>query len=165
MALPRPSLTTEQALQKLRHYAAYQERSHAEVRNKMWQLGVSAKDHDSIVSTLIEENYLNEERFAKLFAGGKFRQKQWGRVKIKQALQQKQISDYCIRKGLDEIEEEDYQRIARQLAAKKWNSVKGEGVNLFVKMSKTRDFLLRKGYESLLINTVIAELKATHSAS
>ena len=71
-------LTKEQALQKLRQYCGYQERSHAEAQQKLWDLGVHRAEHDEIISTLIEEDYLNEERFAKQFAGGKFRMKDWG---------------------------------------------------------------------------------------
>src|ERR687886_2511625 len=93
-------LTKEQALQKLKQYCAYQERSHYEVVQKLWDLGVRKAEHDEIVSALIEEDYLNEERFAIQYAGGKFRMLQWGRVKIKQALKQKGVSEYCIKKAL-----------------------------------------------------------------
>ena len=89
----RRNLTKEQALQKLKHYCAYQERCHSEVREKLFSLGVWKKDHDEIISALIEKNYLNEERFAIAYAGGKWRVKQWGRQKIKYALKQKQVSD------------------------------------------------------------------------
>ncbi|HRB80274.1 MAG TPA: RecX family transcriptional regulator, partial [Niabella sp.] len=87
-------LMPEQILQKLRHYCAYSERCHADVVNKLFEWKVWKKDHDEIIATLIEENYLNEERFARLFAGGHFRQKQWGRNKITVALKQKNISPY-----------------------------------------------------------------------
>ncbi|MBK5272343.1 MAG: RecX family transcriptional regulator, partial [Bacteroidia bacterium] len=96
----KKKLTKEQAFQKLKHYCGYQERCHLEVRQKLYDLGVHKKDHDEIISTLITENYLNEERFATLFARGRFRIKKWGRMKIKYELKQKQISDYCIKKAL-----------------------------------------------------------------
>src|SRR5690242_15375551 len=108
--IQRKHLTKEQALQKLRHYCGYQERCHSEVKAKLYELGVWKKDHDEIISSLIEDNYLNEERFAIQFAGGRFRMKQWGRVKIKYELKQKQVSEYCIKKALQQIPEEDYQR-------------------------------------------------------
>ena len=76
----RKTLTKEQALQKLRHYCRYQERCHAEAREKLWQLGVKKTEHDEIIAILIEDDYLNEERFAIQFAGGRYRQKQWGRI-------------------------------------------------------------------------------------
>ena len=96
-------LTKEQALQKLKHYCTYQERSHYEVKQKLYELGVRTNDHDEIIASLIDEDYLNEERFAIQFAGGKFRMKQWGKKKILYALREKKVSDYSIKKALAEI--------------------------------------------------------------
>ena len=93
-------------MQKLKQYCAYQERSHHEVKSRLYDLGVWKKDHDEIIAALIEENYLNEERFAIAFAGGKFRMKQWGRVKIRYELKQRQVSEYCIKKAMKQIDEE-----------------------------------------------------------
>ncbi|MBP6234345.1 MAG: RecX family transcriptional regulator, partial [Chitinophagaceae bacterium] len=100
MTMYKKYLTKEQALQKLKHYCAYQERCHSEVKEKLYQLGVWKKEHDEIIASLIEENYLNEERFAVAYAGGHFRIKQWGRIKIKYELKQKQVSEYSIKKAL-----------------------------------------------------------------
>ncbi|MES1221786.1 MAG: regulatory protein RecX [Bacteroidota bacterium] len=147
-------LTKEQALQKLKHFCGYQERSHSEVKEKLYNLGIAKNEHDEIISTLIEENYLNEERFAIAFAGGKFRVKQWGRVKIKYELKQKQVSEYNIKKAMREINETDYLHTLQKLYEEKWNSLKGEK-NRFIKLTKTRDFLLQKGYENELIKQVI----------
>ena len=122
----KKSLTKEQALQKLKHYCGYQERCHNEVKEKLYQLGVWKKDHDEIISTLIEENYLNEERFAIAYAGGKFRVNKWGRVKIKYELKQKQVSEYCIKKAFKEIPEEDYMEVLSKLAKQKYDSLKEE---------------------------------------
>jgi regulatory protein len=155
----KQQLSKEQALQKLRHYCAYQERSHAEVKEKLYSFGLRKQVVEESISQLIEENYLNEERFAVQYAGGKFRMKQWGRVKIKHGLKQKQVSQYCINLAMKEIDEEDYLKTLHKLAKQKWDSVKGEGVNLFVKMSKTTDHLLQKGFEPELIRQAIAELK------
>jgi len=146
-------LTKEQAIQKLKHFCGYQERCHLEVREKLYDLGVSNTLHDEIVSTLIEENYLNEERFAVAFVGGKFRVKQWGRVKIKHELKQKQISEYNIRKAMKEIDEQDYYNTLRKLYEEKWNSLRGEK-NRFIKLSKTRNYLLQKGFESDAVKEV-----------
>ena len=99
----RKILTKEQALQKLRQYCAYQERSHSEVQQKLYELGIRKQDQDEIISTLIEEDYLNEERFAKAFAGGKFRMKDWGRKKIFYALKEKKVSEYSIKQAMKEI--------------------------------------------------------------
>jgi len=147
-------LTKEQALQKLKHYCGYQERSHAEVKEKLYSLGVWKKDHDEIIATLIEENYLNEERFATAFVRGKFRMKQWGRVKIKYELKQKQVSEYNIKKALKEIDDTTYSDTLKKLYEERWESLKGEK-NRFIKMTKTRDYLLQKGYEMELVKAVM----------
>ena len=147
-------LTKEQALQKLKHYSGYQERSHAEVKEKLYSLGVWKKDHDEIIATLIEENYLNEERFATAFVRGKFRMKQWGRVKIKYELKQKQVSEYNIKKALKEIDDTTYSDTLKKLYEERWESLKGEK-NRFIKMTKTRDYLLQKGYEMELVKAVM----------
>ncbi|RTL57368.1 MAG: RecX family transcriptional regulator [Sphingobacteriales bacterium] len=157
--LQRKQLTKEQALQKLRHYCAYQERCHLEVKEKLYSFGLRKQEVEESISQLIEEDCLNEERFALQFAGGKFRMKQWGRVKIKYELKQKGVSEYCIRKAIQSIDEEAYQKTMHQFAAKKWKSIRGEGVNLFVKMSKTKNYLQQRGFEPLLIQQAIQRLK------
>lgn len=152
----KKQLTKEQALQKLRHYCGYQERSHSEVKDKLYQLGVWKKDHDEIIASLIEDNYLNEERFAIAFAGGKFRMKQWGRVKIKYELKQKQVSDYSIKKAMKQIDENDYQKLLEKLAEDKYASLKGE--QYLVRKKKTQDYLMQKGFEPELITRIVNEI-------
>jgi regulatory protein len=149
----KKQLTREQALQKLKHYCGYQERCHAEVKEKLYSLGVWANDRDQIITTLIEENYLNEERFAIAFAGGKFRVKQWGRVKIKYELKQKQVSEYCIKKALQQIADDDYYKTLNKLAADKYASLKSE--QYMVRQTKTVDYLLRHGFEPGLVMEVM----------
>jgi regulatory protein len=146
-------LTKEQALQKLKQYCAYQERSQQEVIQKLWELGVRKSEHDEITSALIEEDYLNEERFAIAFAGGKFRMKEWGRKKIFYGLKEKGVSSYCITKALNSIDEEDYRKTLNNLAEKKYESLKGE--QHLVRKKKTVDYLLQKGYEHERINAVV----------
>lgn len=157
--LYKKQISKEQALQKAKHYCGYQERSHYEVREKLYALGMHKQQVEELISQLIEENYLNEERFAIEFAGGKFRMKQWGRVKIKYELKQKRVSEYCIKKALKQIDEDDYLKTLNTLAKKKWNSIKGDGVNHFVKMSKTTTYLMQKGFETDLIQSAIASLR------
>lgn len=159
MAVSR-TLTPQQALQKLKHYCAYQERSHSEVKEKAYGFGLRRQEVDEVISELIQEDYLNEERFAIAFAGGKFRMKGWGRVKIKYELKQRKVSEYCIRKALQEIDETIYQKTLETLAKKKWSSIRGAGTNAFVKMSKTRDYLMQRGFEASLINEVIGRLRS-----
>lgn len=126
MTMYKKYLTKEQALQKLKHYCAYQERCHSEVKEKLYQLGVWKKEHDEIIASLIEENYLNEERFAVAYAGGHFRIKQWGRIKIKYELKQKQVSEYSIKKALKQIEDEEYGKVLEKLAREKYAALKKE---------------------------------------
>ena len=146
-------LTKEQALQKLKHYCAYQERCHSEVKEKLYNLGVWKKEHDELIATLIEENYLNEERFAIAFAGGKWRVKQWGRVKIKYELKQKQVSEYCIKKALKQIDEDEYLNVLKKLADEKYASLKAE--QYLIRKKKTMDFLIRKGFEMELVRGTV----------
>jgi len=153
----RRTFTKEQAYQKLKHYCAYQDRSHSEVKTKAYSLGIRKTDVEELTSKLIEEGCLNEERFARSFAGGKFRIKQWGRIKIRAELKKRQISNYCIIAALEEIGDPNYKEVLHKMAVKRWNAIRGAGTNLFVKMTKTRDYLLQKGYEA---NLVAIEIKA-----
>lgn len=149
-------LTKEEALQKLRQYCTYQERSHYEVRQKLWDLGIRRSEHDEIISILIEEDYLNEERFAKAFAGGKFRMKDWGRKKIYYALKERQVSEYSIKKAMKEIDDEDYKTVLKELAEKKYALLKNE--QYLVRKKKTTDYLLQKGFEPDLVMKVVNDL-------
>lgn len=143
-------------MQKLRQFCGYQERSHSDVQQKLYDLGIRKVEHDEIVSTLIEEDYLNEERFARQFVGGKFRMKDWGRKKIYYGLKEKQVSDYNIKKAMKEIDEEDYLKTLRELAEKKYELLKGE--QYLVRKKKTMDFLLQRGFEPELISGVLKGL-------
>jgi regulatory protein len=143
-------------LERLKHYCAYQERCHAEVKEKLRKLEVPFYEHDGIVAALIAENFLNEERFAKLFARSKMRQKQWGVQKIKQALKQKQVSDYCIRIALKELEQEEYAGILQKTAERKWLSLQNE--TPYIQRNKLAQYLLRKGFEADAVWRVVAKL-------
>ncbi len=143
-------VSTEQAFQKIRQFCAYQERCHREVKEKLAEWGVPAPDREAITASLIEEDYLNEERFASVYAGGKFRMKQWGKMKIRHELQKKQVSEYCIRKALDEIEEEDYLSTFMKLFTEKLHSLRSEK-QVQLRKRKTLDYLTQKGYERDLI--------------
>ena len=146
-------LTKEQALQKLKHYCGYQERSHSEVLQKLWELGVRKAEHDEIISSLIEEDYLNEERFAKQFVGGKFRMKDWGRKKIYYALKEKKVSDQVIKIAMKEIDDKIYKETLYELAEKKYASLESE--QYLVRKKKTMDYLVQKGYESELVTAAV----------
>lgn len=155
--MEKQSLTPDQAFQKIKQYCAYQERCHSEVKEKLYSFSLYKKEVEEILSKLIEENYLNEERFAIQYAGGKFRMKQWGRVKIKYSLKQKQVSEYCIKKALATIPETDYLRVLQKLFDQKLKSLRSEK-NIFIKKRKLQDHLLQKGFESSLINPLIGKM-------
>src|SRR5687768_2483411 len=155
--LEKKRFTKEQALQKIRHYTAYQERCHQEVKDKLFSFGLYSKDVDAILASLIEDNYLNEERFAQLYAGGKFRMRQWGRIRIRYELKQKRVSEYCIRKALQAIPEDDYINTLKKIAAKKWTTLVAEK-SKFSRKARAMDYLIRKGYELELCRSVIEQL-------
>ena len=143
----------EQAIQRIRHYCAYQERAQQEVRDKLYELGMTMDEVEEIMSDLIAENFLNEERFATQFAGGHFRIKGWGKVKIQHALQQKRVSSFNIKIGLKAIDEDAYLATLQALATIKWNSLKGErGLS---RMAKTYAFLHQRGFEPLLYQPIV----------
>jgi len=146
----RVRISVEKALQKLKHYCGYQERSHSEVRQKLYSLGLFKKEVDELISQLIEEGYLNEERFARQFASGKSRIKGWGRQKIQYELRQRGISEFCIMNALRSLDTTEYEDGFNRLASKKWTSLLDEK-NIFVKKSKWQEFLLQRGFEPELI--------------
>jgi regulatory protein len=147
----RKQLTKEQALQKAKHYCAYQERCHSEVKEKLYGFGLRKTEVEELLSQLIDEDYLNEERFAIQFAGGKFRMKQWGRVKIKYELKQKQVSAFCIQKALNSIDEEAYILALHKASDDKLKTLRSE-TNHLVRKRKLQNYLLQKGYEADLIH-------------
>jgi regulatory protein len=147
--LQRKKLTQEQAFQKAKHYCGYQERSHKEVNEKLFSLGIKKNEREAIIAKLIEENYLNEERFAIAFAGGKFRIKKWGRIKIRSELKKRGVSDYCVNKAIKQIGEKEYMQTLKNLANKYYASLKGEQEAF--KKKKTIDHLMQKGFEGELI--------------
>jgi len=147
----------DQAIQRIRHYCAYQERAQQEVRDKLYEFGMTTPEVEEILSDLITDNFLNEARFAESFAGGHFRIKSWGKQKIKYALQQKRVSPANIKKALNNIDEVAYKKTLLALATKKWNSLKGErGMS---RMAKTNSFLNQRGFESALIMPILQVLK------
>ncbi|HET6999719.1 MAG TPA: regulatory protein RecX [Puia sp.] len=145
-------ISPEKALQKLKHYCGYQERSHAEVKQKLYSLGLFEKDAEELISRLIEEEYLNEERFAISYASGKSRNNGWGRIKIRHGLEQRGISKYCILKALQSLDESEYIAGFQRLADKKWRSLQTEK-NIFVRKNKWQQFLLQRGFEQSMIKT------------
>lgn len=149
MQKPTKRLSPGAAKEKIYAYCAYQERSHQEVKNKLFEFGLYTSEVDEILSHLITEGYLNEERFAKAFAGGKFRIKNWGRIKIIHELEARGLTKNCIHSGIREIDEAAYQETLQQLLTKKLAQLPVE--NAFKKRDKLARFAIQKGYESELV--------------
>jgi regulatory protein len=143
-------------LLKASSFCAYQERTQQEVRNKLYEQDVDKDLIEEVIVKLIEENFLNEERFAKAYAGGKFRIKRWGRNKIVQELKQKGLSAYCIKKGMEEIDSKDYENTLEFLIDKKEKEEKEK--NVFKRKDKISKYLIRKGYEPDLVWDKINEV-------
>ncbi len=143
------SYTVDEAKKKLEYYCAYQERCHAEVSQKLKELNMIPQAIDTIIVHLIENNYLNEERFACNFARGKFRIKQWGRVRITNELKSRNISSYNINKALKEIGAEEYLETFEYVFTKEWEGSTEKSA--LRKKKKVMDHLLRKGFESNLV--------------
>ncbi|NUM32376.1 MAG: RecX family transcriptional regulator [Bacteroidetes bacterium] len=135
---------------KIKKYCDYQERCHKEVRNKLYEMGCKTETIGQIIVHLIDAGYLNEERFAKAFAGGKFRTKKWGRLKIRQELKFREITEYCIKKAMNEIDENEYLSVLKELVLKK--KIRK---NDFYQKQKTIKWLMSKGYEIELIKKAI----------
>ena len=154
MGFETKNIGTEKAFEKIKYYCAYQERSHAEVKKKLYGFGMYKNEVELLMSQLIEENYLNEERFAMAFAGGKFRIKQWGKIKIKYELKQRQVSDYSIKIALSAIPDDDYEKTLQKLASEKLATLKTEQ-NIFTKKSKLQNYLVGKGYEYNVVAEVL----------
>lgn len=143
------SYTVNEAMQLMENYCAYQERCHKEVVQKLYDLKMIPEAQEKIIIHLIQHNFLNEERFAKTFARGKFSIKKWGKIKIQNELKYRNISSYNINTALNEINEEDYQKTLMQLAEKKLAVINEP--NLFKKRQKLIKYLYSKGYESNLV--------------
>ena len=154
-------LTFDEALDKARRYCAFQERCHSEMRSKLIEWGVYGDKLEEVMADLISENFLNEERFACTFARGKFRMKSWGRNRIVQELRARRVSDYCIRKGLQEIAEEDYLAELERLLRKKWEELSSEP-DAFQRRAKLMRFALQRGFEQELISGALVRMESPH---
>lgn len=148
--------TATQVKEKIRHYCAYQERSHKEVRSRLFDYGLYSSEIDELISDLITEGFLNEERYARAFAGGKFRIKKWGRIKIVNDLESSGISQNCIKTALSEIPEPDYHKTLHEILEKKIESLSDE--NVFVKRDKAARYAIQKGFEAELVWKQLKEL-------
>lgn len=147
----------EIVLAKAQKYCAYQERCQWDVEKKLAEWQVDDEIKDEIVSALISNNFINEERFALQFASGKFKIKNWGKHKIKSELSLKQISKFSINKALNSISDEEYQLTLHKLIEKKKKEI--SAISVFEKNQKIGQYLLAKGFESDLVWNAINETK------
>ncbi|MBC7891958.1 MAG: RecX family transcriptional regulator [Sphingobacteriaceae bacterium] len=137
------------ALKKAAAFCAYQERTQQEVRQRLREWGVWGDEAEEIIVRLIEDGFLNEERFARAFAGGKFRVKSWGRVKIEQELRQRGLSGHTLKAGLSEISADDYRQTLQELLDKKAVALSDE--EPFARRQKLARYAISKGYEPDLV--------------
>lgn len=141
--------TITQALDKCMKYCAYQERCQLEVRKKLATFNLSPDQREFILAELIEKNFLNEERFSECYARGKFRIKGWGKKKITLALKQKDISEYCIRKGLLQIDQREYLDYLSNITEKTF--AKHSGLQEYQRNAKTAQYIIGRGFEATLV--------------
>lgn len=148
--------TLEEAKRKLERYCAYQERCHADVREKLRGMRMIPQAIDEVITHLIEHDFLNEERFARLYARSKHRQKSWGRLRIQRELKARDISHFNIRAAMKEIPEAGYLDTLDQLARKKLEQLSGDSI--LRKKRKLADYLLYRGWENDLVYSKVHEL-------
>jgi regulatory protein len=149
-------LDTHTARAKIQKFCTYQERCHKEVQSKLIGYGLEKSDMELILMELIEMNFVNEERFSRAYAGGKFRSKKWGRNRIIQELKHREISDYGITAGLLEIPDVNYHQTLKELIEKKLTVEKGD--DRYVRNGRVATYCIRKGYESDLVWDKIREI-------
>ena len=141
------------AIEKIKNWCAYQERSHFETKNKLYEMGLNTDEVGEALSVLITENFLNEERFAETFARGKFRIKYWGKNKIKSELKHKKVSDYSINKALKQIDTDEYYEVLNKVIKRKLKESKEKIA--YKKKYKVLQYAVSRGFETSLINDVL----------
>ncbi len=141
------------ALIKAEQFCAYQERSQQEVREKLYDMGMYPTGVESVISQLITSNFLNEERFAKAYAQGKFRMNGWGRIKIKQGLKFKRVPEKLINKALQLLDGDEYLSVLQKIMEKKQRQM--HDTDTFKRRYKLQQYAMSRGFESDLINEVL----------
>jgi regulatory protein len=148
--------TVHEIKRKIEQYCVYQDRCHKEVEQKMKDYNLIPEAKEMILLSLMKDNFLNEERFSKSFARGKFRIKSWGKQRIVRELKFRDISAYNIKTALKEIEDEEYIATIYRVTENR-NNVISEP-NTYKRKKKLIDFLMRKGFESELIFKTVNEV-------
>jgi len=158
----KSTYTLEEAKRSLESYCVYQDRCHWEIERKLKEMRMIPEARENILLHLMEHDFLNEERFARSFARGKFRIKKWGFKRIENELKQREISAYNIKAGLQEISEEEYENTLIELSRHKFFSIRESSP--LKKRKKVADFLLRKGFESQKVYAVLIELEKENNS-
>ena len=155
MSGERNKISLNEAKGRAQKYCAYQERSQKQLRQKLYDLGLYKDEVEALISDMILEGFINEERFARSYVGGKFRMKKWGRQKILLGLKQHDISEYCCKKGLEEIDEQEYQQVLTVLLSKRFAKLDED--NMYIKRNKVASFAISKGFEADLVWELLKE--------
>ena len=148
--------TVQQAIKKMESYCTYQERCHKDVRTKLKEMNMIPLAVNTIISHLINNDYLNEERFAKSFVSGKFTIKKWGKERITRELKARNVSEYNIKAALSTIAEEAYNKTFNELLEKRLSQL--EETTLLKKKKKLADYLLYRGWEPEMVYGKIHEI-------
>lgn len=143
---------------KAANFCVYQERTQDEVRKRLNEWGLYGDAAEEVICELIQENFINEERFARIFAGSKFRVKKWGRLKIRHELKQRKLSDFCIKAGLSEIDDDDYYETLKLLLEKKMDELRKE-TDPRTRKAKVVRFSVGKGFENNLVWEIMNDLE------
>ncbi len=155
------SWSQEEAFEKLTTFCAYQERCPWEVRRKLYEKDIKDEPAEKIIAELIAAEFVNEERYARSFARGKFRLKKWGRNRIRMELKMREISEDLIRKGLSEIDPEEYYDTLLTQTEKKWETTREP--EAYKKKFKVTQYLMNKGFEMDLVKEAIESLISDQS--
>ncbi len=158
-AMNQKSFTLEEIKRKMERYCVYQDRCHFEVEQRLREYRLIPIAKEEILLHLMEHDFLNEERFAKSFARGKFTIKNYGKVRITLELKRRNISDYNIKTALKEIDSDKYIQVLDSISRRRNEAIKE--TNVYKRRKKLTDFLLRKGFENHLIYEKVNQLIST----
>ena len=152
----KKTYTVDEALKRMERYCSYQERCHKEVVQKLYSMYMIPEAIDHIVVKLMQDNFLNEERYAKAFVSGKFRIKKWGKHRLTRELKQKDIGKTLITMALKTITDQEYIETFHALAEKRAENI--QETNVLKKRKKLADYLFYRGWESHLVYDKVNEL-------
>lgn len=152
---PRIRYPEDVVWQKVCAWCAFQERSQQEVRDKLFAYGVASSKVEEMIVRLLSENFISEQRFATAFAGGKFRQLGWGRIRIRSALKLKKVSEGCIRSALASINEDEYRKRLKQIIQKREKAEKEKDPRK--RRWKLSSYAISRGFESSLVAELLGE--------